>query len=541
MSSAEVLKKCLLSGYYNLENNKEYVNELNVFPVPDGDTGTNMSLTMRSAVKNITEAREISVTTIAKAASNGSLMGARGNSGVILSQILRGFYKGFKGQDEITPLVLRDGFVKAYETAYKAVMKPTEGTILTVIREMGEFAEKNVDLFEDTMPFLREIIAKGNESLQNTPNLLPVLKEAGVVDSGGKGLMVILEGCLNYSEEKFIPEGTPTEMKKTSASVQATEEIEFGYCTEFLIQADHVNENKFREKITPLGDCIIVVKGDGIVKTHIHTNHPGRVLELALEEGALKDIKIENMRFQHKHILASDNEIEGAKQKEIRVKQEHKKYAFITISSGKGLNRVFESLGVDRIIMGGQTMNPSTEDISKVVEELSADHIFILPNNKNIIMSANQTKKLSDKDVHVLETRSIPQGIAALISFDAGRDVKENIASMEEAISEIRSGQVTYSVRDTKIGNIDVKKDDIIGLDEKEIRAVGKDINKVSFDLISQLIQPDSDLVTLYYGDGVDENTAQKLREMLEEKFEDLDIEIIEGTQPIYYYIISVE
>lgn len=539
MSNAEILKKSLLAGYHNLEKNKDHVNDLNVFPVPDGDTGTNMSLTMRSAVKNIMEVQDINITSIAKAASNGSLMGARGNSGVILSQILRGFYKGFKEQEEITPLVLRDGFVKAYETAYKAVMKPTEGTILTVIREMGEFANKNVDLFEDTLPFLREIIAKGNESLRKTPELLPVLKEAGVVDSGGKGLMVILEGCLNYSDENFVSEETSVSKKYVEEPTQSAEEIEFGYCTEFLIQATDADAETFREKITPLGDCVIVVKGEDIVKTHIHTNHPGKVLEYALQVGALKDIKIENMRFQHEHLLADEQELQEAKNPQ--PKKEHKKYAFITVSSGKGLNRVFESLGVDRIIMGGQTMNPSTEDIGNAIEELSADHIFILPNNKNIIMAANQTKHLTNQHIHVLETKSIPQGIAAMISFDANREFQENVQAMEEAVSEIRTGQVTYSVRDTKIGNVNVKKDDIIGLDEKEIRAVGKDINKVSFDLVSQLIQKDSVLVTLYYGDGIDENMAQRLGEMIEEKYDDLDIEIMEGAQPIYYYMISVE
>ena len=539
-NDATLFKNCLLAGFKNLENKREIVNSLNVFPVPDGDTGTNMTLTIKSAISKVNGVTDLSIANLAKAMSDGSLMGARGNSGVITSQIMRGFYNGFKDYTEFNIFALRDGFVESYKTAYKAVMKPTEGTILTVSRCMGEFADQNYQNYEDIKEFLTDIISEGNKALLKTKEMLPVLKEADVVDAGGQGLMLFLEGVLNYDNEKLISETIIDESSRTineNTNVVSDEEIEFGYCTEFFIITD-ADENSYRSKLENFGDCLLVVKGDGVIKTHIHTNNPGKVLEIAMELGALRDIKIDNMRLQHQNLHSTEEEISQAS---TIPSEPEKDFGFVVVSSGKGFSKVFDMLNVDEVITGGQTMNPSTEDIVNSIEKVNAKTVFVFPNNKNIILSANQAKQIVDKEVFVVETKAVPQSISALLAFNEEASAEENFDSFNDVIATVKTGEVTFAVKDLNMSDIKVKKDDIIGLDQKNIRAVGNDINKVSMDLLRQLIQKDDSLVTIYYGEGCDEMVANKLKDTLEEEYKNIDIEVVEGSQPLYYYVFSIE
>lgn len=537
-----MLKKAFIGAAKLLESNKEEVNALNVFPVPDGDTGTNMSLTMKSAIKHISNLENPTVGEVAMGISNGSLMGARGNSGVILSQLFRGFANSLKGKAEINTMDLAKAFKSASETAYKAVMKPTEGTILTVAKGCADYALELADKEKDVLVFMEKVINKGNEVLNKTPDMLPVLKQAGVVDAGGKGLMVVLTGAYNAITTKgdisldIYP--TKIDEPKEAFPTTVTEDIEFGYCTEFMINTDIEEYEDLRQELTRYGDSLMVVGGNGLIKVHIHTNNPGQVLERALEIGELTDIKIDNMRYQHRHVL-EDASLDSAKDNE--VSEEMKKYGFITVSIGEGLNTVFKELNVDYIIPGGQTMNPSTEDILKAIDEVRAEHIIILPNNGNIVLAADQAKELSDKNVHVFPTKTIPEGVAALISFDPELDIEENLVNMEEAVAHVKTGQVTYAVRDTEIEDKKIKKDDIIGLSNGEIVAVGDSIDEVGYKLVKGIVNDDYSLITIFYGNEIEEEKAYQFAERLEEEFEDFDIEVIFGGQPLYYYIISIE
>ena len=536
-----MLKKALLGAASFLDKNKEEVNSLNVFPVPDGDTGTNMSLTVNSAIKHGLNLDENNVSKIASATSYGSLMGARGNSGVILSQLFRGFANGLDEKEEVDTKTLANALKQAADTAYKAVMKPTEGTILTVAREIGDFALSICREEKDIITFLKRIIDHGNIVLNKTPEMLPVLKQAGVVDAGGKGLIYILIGAYNALagiEDVYI------EVKESKADLEMpihegpidTEDIEFGYCTEFIINTKYKDIDIFREELSYHGDSLLVVGGEGLIKVHIHTNNPGLVLEKALTLGELNDIKIDNMRYQHEEILLkSTGDVNNTANEDI------KEYSFVVVSIGDGIDKVFEGLNVDRLVSGGQTMNPSTEDILKAVNETNGENIFILPNNSNIILAAEQAKELSEKNVAVIPTKTIPQGISALLAFDETKSFEENIESMSEAIQDVKTGQVTYSVRDTEYNNTIINKDDIIGISEGDIVANGKDINLVSLELLENMIDDDTSLVTIFYGSDIEEDIANELESQLSEKYSDVDIELIYGGQPIYYYIFSIE
>lgn len=540
------LAKALAGGADYLVLNKEMVNELNVFPVPDGDTGTNMSLTIKSAVKQVNGLDDkAGVADVALAASRGALMGARGNSGVILSQYFRGFSEGLKDKDKASIKDIAYALKKASDMTYKAVMKPTEGTILTVGRELGEYAIRHFQNHKDISSFLKAVIDAGQKSLDNTPNLLPVLKEQGVVDAGGQGLIIVLRGILKVVNGEIIESVEDDELKRKTPSgyVPAEgldEDIEFGYCTEFIISGDDSKAEDFKKSLIPMGDCILVVGGGGIIKTHIHTNNPGKVLEMAIQIGALQDIKIDNMRIQHKEKFFKDEEVESAKNANL-TKKVDKEYAFVAVSIGDGLDKVFDDLNVDYIVRGGQTMNPSTEDLLKGVEASSGKNVFILPNNKNILLAAKQVDELTDRNVIVIESRSIPEGISALLAFNPEADIETNKAHMQEALEQVTSASVTYAVRDTEISGKTIKEGDIIGLDRSDILEVGSDITSVTKALIESLNHEDYSVITLYYGEDVDKEDANELLEMLEEEYDEMDIELIYGGQPLYYYLISLE
>lgn len=544
--TGEDLKKSLVGSRDYLVLNKEMVNELNVFPVPDGDTGTNMSLTIISAIKEAEHLDSFAtVEEVSAAVSRGALMGARGNSGVILSQFFRGFAEGLKGKEVATIKDLAFAFKKASDVTYKAVMKPTEGTILTVGRELSDFAVKNAAKATDMGSFYESVIKAAEKSLDNTPNLLPVLKEQGVVDAGGKGLVVILQGALKAAKGETIEkiEDAELERKTPKAFVDGEvedDDIEFAYCTEFLIKGDSDKAEEFKQKLISLGDCLLVVGASGIIKTHIHTNNPGRVLEYASEIGMLQDIKIDNMRIQHKEKLFKDEEVQAAKGKN-RVVEPTEEYAFVTVSIGDGLDEVFESLNADYIVKGGQTMNPSTEDLLKGVESTPGKNVFILPNNKNIQLAAEQVKELTKRNVKVIPTRSIPEGISAMLAFQPDTSFDENEEAMKEAISHVKSGQVTYAVRDTEISGKKIGEGDVIGIAHGDIVSVGSEVTEVTCELIEELVNEDHSLITLYYGEDVDEEDGEKLLKELEEEYEDLDIELVYGGQPLYYYLISLE
>lgn len=545
-----LLKEIFKGAVNYLISRKEEVNALNVFPVPDGDTGTNMSLTSKSALKQIDSLEgDFSVADVSAAAARGALMGARGNSGVILSQLLRGFSEGLEGLDEAGTAEIAHAFKKASETTYKAVMKPIEGTILTVGRETADFAIRHYKKAEDLVKFLEDVIVEANKSLDNTPNLLEVLKEADVVDAGGKGLVVLLEGGLKVLKGEDIADQSEDETlkKKAQKEIQFTEadkSLKYGYCTEFIINTDYEDIDSFREKIAPLGDCLLVVGGGGshIIKVHVHTNDPGIVLQHACELGLLQDIKIDNMRYQHREVLFDDSEVAEAKKKEEEEEKiEEKDYSFITVSMGDGMTETFKSLGVDYVVAGGQTMNPSTEDFLKGIDKVGGKVIYLIPNNSNIILSAEQARDISDRDVIVIPSKSVPQGIAAMLAFNGDLDKDENKENMIEAIGSVIDASVTYAVRDTTIGGKEIHKDDIIGIAAKEIISSGKTVFDVVTETVDKLMDEDISLVTLFYGEDVKEEDAEEARQAIEEKYPDIDIDVIKGDQPIYYYIISLE
>ncbi len=554
---AAAVKNMFLTAAQNLDSNKEWINELNVFPVPDGDTGTNMSMTIMSAAREVSECEDANMRVVAKAMSQGSLRGARGNSGVILSQLLRGFSRVIENYDKLDVTILAEASEKAVETAYKAVMKPKEGTILTVAKGACEKAVQMVHETEDIALFLKEVIAASEEVLEKTPDMLPVLKQAGVVDSGGQGLVVVLKGALEGltgEEPKFKFEGTTPSLKPTKISTQTEEEIKFGYCTEFIIvlnnpvSDDRVNELK--DFLENLGDSIVVVADDEIIKIHVHTNNPGKAIEEALTLGSLSRIKIDNMREEHQERLIKNSEELAKKQakenKDRRAKKEEnterKKSGFISVSVGSGINEIFKSLGADYIIEGGQTMNPSTEDILGAIEKVNADTVYILPNNSNIILAATQAAQLcEDKDIVVIPTKTIPQGIAAIINYSEQFDKEENKTHMLSEIEAVKSGSVTYAVRDTNIDDKDIKKGDYMGIGDAGILSVGKELDETALDMISQMVDEDMSLITVYFGEEVTDEMAKNFEAKLSDKFSDLEIETEVGGQPIYYYIVSVE
>ena len=538
---AKAFREMFVSGANNLQNSKDLVDKLNVFPVPDGDTGTNMSLTISYAMKELEKVGEDDITKIAKALSKGSLMGARGNSGVILSQIIRGIGKSVEGKDKLSTVDLAKALKGGSDTAYKAVIKPVEGTILTVIRETAEYAVKLAKRENNIEKFLGKVVREANVSLENTPNLLKNLKDAGVVDSGGKGLTLILEGFYLAIVGKSVVPATAekVELKNvslSSADNTSTEDIKFGYCTEFILESDKIDDAGIRDIMLGYGDSLAVVGDEGVIKVHVHTNEPGNVLQEALKYGQLLTIKIENMRMQHENIL------EGvAENAEYEEPVEEKEFAFISTSMGEGLASIFKDFGVDHVIEGGQTMNPSTEDFMKAIDKIHAKNIFILPNNSNIIMAANQAKELSDKNIIVIPTKNIPQAVSALVGFNPEATAEENEANMIESLSYVKSGQVTFAVRDTVMNGIEIREGNIIGIAEKELIAAGDEVDEVTKKLVEKLVDEDSAIITLFYGEDVTEEQAEELRGELEEKFEDIDVELYYGGQPLYYYLISVE
>lgn len=550
---AAMLKKCFLAGAANLEAKKEIINELNVFPVPDGDTGTNMTMTILSAAKEVSNIASPNFENLSKAISGGSLRGARGNSGVILSQLFRGFTKEIKSVTVIDAPVLARAFQKATETAYKAVMKPKEGTILTVAKglsdKMNELACENGDLEE----ILGQVLEHGRYVLSQTPEMLPVLKEAGVVDSGGQGLIEVLSGiydCLLGKEIDLTAAlGTTTTAKVEADTTQA--DIKYGYCTEFIINIekkfDNGDELNFKAYLESIGDSIVVVADDEIVKVHVHTNDPGLAIQKALTYGSLSKMKIDNMREEHKEKLIkeaqkAEAEKKAAEEAAKKPAEPKKKYGFISVSAGAGLSEIFEGLGVDVVIEGGQTMNPSTEDMLNAIDKVNAENVFILPNNSNIILAANQAQSIvTDKNVYVIPSKTIPQGITALINFDESADAEANFDNMSSEMKNVKTGQVTYAVRDTSMDGKEIKQNDIMGIGDKTILSVGKDIEETTIDMLSQLIDEDSELISVYYGEDVSSEQVDSLTAKLEETYPDLDLEVHRGGQPIYYYIVSVE
>jgi hypothetical protein len=553
--NAFALKTAFIAGAKNLDNKKDYINELNVFPVPDGDTGTNMTLTILSAVREVESVTDITCKNISKAMSTGSLRGARGNSGVILSQLLRGFAKVVSNYDVITVQILADAFYRAVETAYKAVMKPKEGTILTVAKGIANKAKECADADVSMEDFCRQIIKHGYEVLDSTPDMLPVLKEAGVVDSGGQGLMEVLVGAVNGLKGKVdVSDINVTETvskpqpARASDSEISTADIKFGYCTEFIINMDHEyreeEEEDMKAFLETIGDSIVCVADDNIIKIHVHTNHPGQAFEKGLTLGYLSSMKIDNMRLEHhEKVVKQAERDEAAKREETKKnKTPQKKYGFVAVSLGDGLKEIFSELGVDCIIEGGQTMNPSTEDMLNAVLKVSAENVFVFPNNKNVVLAANQAASLAEeKNVIVIPTANAPQCISAMIAFEDGADVEQNMANMKEAAGHVRSGQVTYAVRDTSIDGKEIKENDIMALGDKGLVAVGKDISDTTFRLISALTDNDSEIISIYFGEEVSEEEADALTARVEKEYPDVDVQTNFGGQPIYYYIVSVE
>lgn len=538
-----ILKKALIGALNSLGENKEIVDALNVFPVPDGDTGTNMLLTMKSAVTNAVKEENKTIDQIATALSKGALLGARGNSGVILSQLLRGFKDGIVGKEYIDIETLMEAFVKASEVAYKAVMRPTEGTILTVSKDLAKFAKSNYRKYTDISEFADDLLIALEESLNRTPELLSVLKEAGVVDAGGKGLYYILKGAIEgaRTENLEIKVNDISKTKQTANRKEiSTDNIKYGYCTEFIITGDTSKVEEFKETISKIGDSMVVVALDDIIKCHIHSNNPGQVIEEALKLGYLKDIKIDNMRLQHHEILFSEEETKEYTREQNKPK-EHKKYGFIAVSSGAGFTKIFKDLKVDEVVTGGQTMNPSTEDFMEAIGNINADEIFIFPNNKNIIMAAKQTIDLSDKKIHVVETKTMPQAISAMITFDEEMSADEILENMQEAIDNVKTGEVTFAVRDTTIDGKEIKKGNYLAISSSKILASSADLNKTTMDMVDQLVDEDVSLVTVYLGEDANKELADELIEELEDKYSDIDFEAIESKQALYYYIISLE
>ena len=573
---AKSLQYAFLSGAKAIEEKKEYINELNVFPVPDGDTGTNMTLTITAAAKEVATIKEPTFANVTKAMSTGSLRGARGNSGVILSQLIRGFCKELENKTDVTNEDVANAFNRAVATAYKAVMKPKEGTILTVAKGMSDKASELAKSKKDFLEYIEIVLQYGREVLDQTPEMLPVLKEAGVVDSGGEGLMTILEGALaslsgkvsydfsngydaSASENKTAPDSSGL---KTSNSVGIdrkeidTSHIKYGYCTEFIIMLENEYnmkiEEEFKSYLESIGDSLVVVSDDEIVKVHVHTNHPGLAFERGLTYGSLTSMKVDNMREEHREKVIMEAEAMAATQaaqrsaskdvKEAPIEEKRKEYGFIAVSVGEGMNDIFKDLGVDYLIEGGQTMNPSTEDMLTAIDKVNANTIYILPNNKNIVLAANQARDLTeDKEIIVVPSKTAPQGVAALIAFDPNKNGEENLANMTEEMGNVKTGQVTYAVRDTSIDGKEISAGDIMGIDDTGIKAVSKDLDTTTKELLSQMVDEDAELISIYYGADVKEEDAQELADYVEETYPDCDVEFNYGGQPIYYYILSVE
>ena len=546
--NAEMLSKMFLAGAANIEAKKEFINELNVFPVPDGDTGTNMTLTIMAAAKEVTALENVTMESLAKAISSGSLRGARGNSGVILSQLFRGFTKAIKATKEIDVITLAGALEKAKETAYKAVMKPKEGTILTVAKGIADKALELAETVDDLEEFIPQVLEHAEYVLSKTPEMLPVLKEAGVVDSGGQGLLEVLKGAydaflgkeIDYSQ---IAPSTSVNMTKISAETNA--EIKFGYCTEFIIMTEKeftdADEREFKAYLESIGDSIVCVADDEIVKIHVHTNDPGLAIQKALTYGQLSRMKIDNMREEHEEKLIRDAE-KVAKEQKAKEKAEQKEFGFIAVSIGDGLNDIFKELGVDYIIEGGQTMNPSTDDMLNAIDEVNAKHVFIFPNNRNITLAANQAKSLvEDKEVIVIPTKTVPQGITAIINFVPDLSAEENEEMMLEEIKRVKTGQVTYAVRDTSLDGKEIHTDDIMGIGDAGIISVGKEVEATTLEMLAELIDEESELVSVYYGSDVSEEEASALTEKIEELYPDVDVDTHFGGQPIYYYVLAVE
>lgn len=551
--NVDMLAKMFLAGAQNIEAKKEFINELNVFPVPDGDTGTNMSLTIMAAAKEVTSLQNPKMADLAKAISSGSLRGARGNSGVILSQLLRGFTKAIREEKEIDVIALAAACNRARETAYKAVMKPKEGTILTVASGIAEKASEMAQETDDLEEFIPAVISYAEEVLAKTPDMLPVLKEAGVVDSGGQGLLEVIKGAydaflgkeIDYSA---IAPGVGAGVTKISA--EDTADIKFGYCTEFIILTEkeftEQDEHEFKEYLSSIGDSIVCVADDDVVKIHVHTNDPGLAIQRALTFGQLSCMKIDNMREEHQEKLIRDAENLAKQQAqdaaEKKSSEPRKPMGFIAVSIGEGINNIFKELGVDYIIEGGQTMNPSTDDMLKAIDEVHADTVFILPNNKNIVLAANQAKHLvEDKEIIVIPTKTVPQGITAIINFMPDADAKTNEEAMLEEVKNVKTGQVTYAVRDTHIDDKEIHEGDIMGIGDHGILAVGSEIRKTTLDMLEQLVDEDSELISIYYGEEVKEEDANELIEQIEELYPDADVDAHFGGQPIYYYVLAVE
>ena len=551
---ASQLSKMFLAGAKNLEAKKEWINELNVFPVPDGDTGTNMTMTIMSAAKEVSALEQVNMRALCKAISSGSLRGARGNSGVILSQLFRGFTKGIGEAEEIDVDILCDAMQRAVETAYKAVMKPKEGTILTVARGAADRALELVDTTDDLVYFIGEVIAEAEDVLARTPEMLPVLKQAGVVDSGGQGLVEVLKGAYDAllgKEIDYTIEGAETGREFVKISQETEQDIKFGYCTEFIIvlnnPLDEKEEMSYKAYLESIGDSIVVVADDEIVKTHVHTNDPGLAIQKALTYGSLSKIKIDNMREEHQEKLIKDAEKQAAAQKagEAERKKDEgpkKDMGFVVVSIGEGLNQIFRDLGADALIEGGQTMNPSTEDVLDAIRSVNADTVFVLPNNKNIILAANQAASLTeDKRVIVLPTKTIPQGITALINYIPEQTPEENESRMLQEIANVKTGQVTYAVRDTVVDDKDIKEGDYMGIGDSGILSVNQDMKQCFAQMVDQMVDEDSAIVSVFYGADVSESEAQELADAVEEKYPDLEVELQAGGQPVYYYVVSVE
>ena len=559
--NSKLLARMFLAGAKNLDSKKDWINELNVFPVPDGDTGTNMTMTIMSAAKEVSSLTDPTMAELAKAISSGSLRGARGNSGVILSQLFRGFCKVIKEYDEIDVTILCEACQKAVETAYKAVMKPKEGTILTVAKGAAEKALELSDETEDVVTFVEEVIKQAEYVLDQTPEMLPVLKQAGVVDSGGQGLVQVLKGAYDAligKEIDYTIEGAPTGAAPAKISAETEAEIKFGYCTEFIIvlnapMSDN-EEHAYKAFLESIGDSIVVVADDEIVKTHVHTNDPGLALQKALTFGSLSKIKIDNMREEHQEKLIKDSQKLAAQQKaeeeayEAAQAEEKtnnmpaKEMGFVSVSIGEGMNEVFRGLGVDYLIEGGQTMNPSTEDMLNAIEHVNAKTVFILPNNKNIIMAANQAVDLvEDKQIIVIPTKTIPQGITALVNYIPDHSAEENKEQMMAEIENVKTGQVTYAVRDTEIDGKTIKQNDFMGIGDKSILSVGTDLRATTLEMVDAMVDEDSAIVSIYFGSDSDEDSANELAAAIEEKYPDVEVEVNDGGQPIYYYVISVE
>ena len=554
--NVDVLAKMFLAGAQNIEAKKDYINELNVFPVPDGDTGTNMSMTIMSAAKEVTALNNPEMKDLAKAISSGSLRGARGNSGVILSQLLRGFTKAIKEEKEIDVLALAAACQRARDTAYKAVMKPKEGTILTVASGIATKAAEMAEETDDLEVFIPAVIEYAEEVLNKTPEMLPVLKEAGVVDSGGQGLLEVIKGGYDAFLGKEIDYSSikpSTSVTVNKVNAEDTADIKFGYCTEFIILTEkeftEEDEHEFKKFLSSIGDSIVCVADDDVVKIHVHTNDPGLAIQKALTYGQLSKMKIDNMREEHQEKLIRDAEKLAEEQAKEEAAYEEKKTAeprkamgFITVSIGAGMNEIYKELGADYIIEGGQTMNPSTEDMLNAIDQVNADTVFILPNNKNIILAANQAKSLvEDKEIIVIPTKTVPQGITAIINFMPDADAKTNEEAMLEEIKNVKTGQMTYAVRDTHIDDKEIHEGDIMGIGDSGILAVGKDLEETTKELIANLVDEDSELISIYYGEEVSEEEAEKFAGEIEELYPDVDVDIQFGGQPIYYYVLAVE